>query len=307
MSVLLLEEMSAPALDALDRARTLIILVVSPLEEHGPHLPVSVDIWGARHFAQSTGERLVSARPEWTVVIGPTLPVGAFTFDGVGTIRVRQRVVRDLVIDYGLSFARAGFRFILVANGHAGPGHLVALDEAAAVVSRRHKVVMTSLTGHMSWEFMQGRYLPKVEAALGRPLTTQEREAFADDAHGGWWETSMMLLIRPDLVDARYRTLPPARYPLSRRLRRNYPLRNGGLGYVGHPAMADVTFARATMEVLVTEAVDIVQELLDGRLRPSQRRSPFRAIPFLRTNFWPFVAATVGVIGAATVAWWLAR
>ena len=41
-----------------------------------------------------------------------------------------------------------------------------------------------------------------------------ERRAFADDAHGGWWETSLMLLLRPELVDAGYRDLPPARYPL---------------------------------------------------------------------------------------------
>ena len=43
--------MSTPALDALDRARTVVVLTVSPLEEHGPHLPVVVDAIAARHFA----------------------------------------------------------------------------------------------------------------------------------------------------------------------------------------------------------------------------------------------------------------
>ena len=43
MSIHLLEEISTPALDALDRDRTVVILTVSPLEEHGPHLPVGVD------------------------------------------------------------------------------------------------------------------------------------------------------------------------------------------------------------------------------------------------------------------------
>jgi len=207
-----LEEMSTVALDALDRARTVIVLTVSPLEEHGPHLPVGVDAFAARHFAETIAERVVTGRPGWSVVLAPTLHLGSFTFDTVGTIAVRQRVVRDVVIDYGTAFARSGFRFILVANGHAGPGHLNALDEAAAIVSRRHRVIMGSFTGHLAWEFLRGRYTESIEQELGRALTAEERRAFAEDAHGGWFETSLMLLLRPDLVDDAYRTLPPARY-----------------------------------------------------------------------------------------------
>ena len=191
MTVLRLEELSAPAVDALDRSRTLAVVGASPLEQHGPHLPVGVDYLVAGYLAETVAHRVVARRPEWTVVLTPTLPLGSFTFDGAGTIGVRQRVVRDAVADYGRALARAGFRYILVSNGHAGPGHLVALEEAAALVSRRHGVAMASFTGHMAWEFFRGRYLARIEAALGRPLTGQERRAFADDAHGGWWETSL--------------------------------------------------------------------------------------------------------------------
>ncbi len=305
MSIHRLEEMSTRALDALDRTRTVIILAVSPLEEHGPHLPLGVDAFIARHFAQVIAERLVAERPGWTVVLAPTLHLGSFTFDAVGTVRVRQRVVRDVVVDYGDSLARAGFRYILVANGHAGPGHLVALEEASAIVSRRHGVAMASFTGHLAWEFLRGRYLPKVEAALGRALTEEERRAFAEDAHGGFWETSMLLLLRPDLVDDAYRALPPARYSRLARVRPNYPLKRGGQGYVGHPAMADPAFARATAEVLIGEALELANDLLDGRLRPGSPRSPFSVVPFFRTNFWPAVGVVVSI--AAVAAWWLLR
>jgi creatinine amidohydrolase len=299
-----LEELSSPALDALARDRTVIVLTVSPLEEHGPHLPVGVDAFTARYFAEAVAERLVASRPGWTVVLAPPLHLGTFTFEAVGTITVRQRAVRDVVVDYGASLARAGFRYILVANGHAGPGHLVALEEAAAIVSRRYRVTMASFSGHLAWLFLRGRYLDKLEAALGRPLSAAERAAFADDAHAGWLETSVMLWLRPDLVDAGYRTLPPARFALTSRLRSNYPLRNGGLGYVGHPALADPAFAKATMEVLLAEAMDTVEGILDGRLRPAQRRSPFFAIPPLRTDFWPLLGAAAT---GAVAAWWTLR
>jgi creatinine amidohydrolase len=305
LTVHLLEEMSTPALDALDRSRTVILLTVSPLEEHGPHLPVGVDAFAARHFAEALAERLVAARPGWTAVLAPTLHLGCFTFDTVGTIRIRQRVVRDALVDYGASLARAGFRWIMVSNGHGGPGHLVALEEASALVSRRHRITMASVTGYLAWEFLRGRYLPRIEAALGRPLSDEERAAFADDMHGGLWETSFMLWLRPDLVSETYRALPAARFSLPRRLVPNYPLRNGGQGYVGHPALADPAFAQATTEVLLAEGLRLVEGLLAGEIEPAQRRSPFWALPFLRTNFWPVLGAAVAA-GALT-AWWVGR
>jgi creatinine amidohydrolase len=293
--------MSTPALDALDRARTVVVLTVSPLEEHGPHLPVGVDAIAARHFAEALSERLTAARPGWTALLAPTLPLGSFTFDAIGTVSVRQRVVRDAVVDYGRSLARSGFRYILVANGHGGPGHLTALEEASAIVVRRHGVMMASVSGHLAWQFLRGRYVDKIEAALGRPLSDEERRAFVEDAHGGWWETSLMLLIRPDLVDSSYRSLPPARYSLPARAVPNFPLRNGGQGYVGHPALADPAFARAASDVLLAETMDLVEGLLDGRIRPSAGRSPFFALPLFRTDFWPLaVGAAAGfALGAA--------
>ncbi len=290
------------ALDALDRERALAVLTVSPLEEHGPHLPLGVDAFTARHFAREIADRLVAARPGWSAVLAPTLYLGSFALDGVGTVQVRPRVVRDVLVGYGCSLARAGFRHVLVANGHAGPTHLAALDEASAIVGRRTGAMMASLSGHLFSKFRSGRFLDRVETALGRPLTAEERQAFADDAHGGWWETSMMLMLRPELVDGGFRDLPPATYSLPRRLVPNYPLRDGGRGYVGHPAMGDPAFARATSDVLAAEAMDLVNRLIDGTARPAQHRSPFFAMPFFRTNFWPLATAGMTAVAAAAVA-----
>src|SRR2546425_10089123 len=146
--------MSTPAPGALARAPTAVALTVSPLEEHGPHLPVGVDAIAARYFAETLAERLTAARPGWTVLLAPTLHLGSFTFDAVGTVSVRQRVVRDALVDYGGSLARAGFRYILVANGHGGAGHLTAPREASPNVSRSHPAAMASLSGPLAWEFM---------------------------------------------------------------------------------------------------------------------------------------------------------
>lgn len=303
MSCHRLEELSTRALDALDRHRTVVILTVSPLEEHGPHLPVGVDAFTARHFAEEIAARLVAARPGWTVVLAPTLHLGSFTFDAPGTVAVRPRVVRDAVVDYGDALARAGFQHILVANGHAGPTHLAVLDEAATLISRRHGVRMASLSGHLAWAFRSGRFLDKVEAALGRALTDAERQAFAQDAHAGWWETSMMLMLRPDLVDAAYRQLPAATYSPAQRLVPDYPLRAGGQGYVGHPALGDPAFAKATSDVLVGEAMGLVNALLDGGPAAADRPSPWLPLLVFRTNFWPLAAAAGFALAALGWLW----
>lgn len=296
-----MEELSTRALDALDRGRTVVFLAVSPLEQHGPHLPVGVDGFTAQHLARTVAERLVAARPGWSALLAPPLHLGSFAFEAAGTVTVRPRVVRDAVADWGASLARAGFRWILVATGHAGPTHLAALDEAAAIVRRRHRASMVSLGGHLAWRFRSGRFLDRVEGHLGRALTADERQAFAEDAHAGWWETSMMLMLRPDLVDGGWRSLPSATYPAAARLLPNYPLRNGGEGYVGHPALADPAFARATTEVLVAEALRLAEDLLDGRAGEVPTRSPASLIPFFRTDFWPL--ATAGALALAALAW----
>ena len=49
--------------------------------------------------------------------------------------------------------------------------------------------------------------------------------------------------------------------------------------------------------MLIREAMTIVEGLLDGRLKPSDRHSPFFQVPFFRTNFWRAAGATAAVAG----------
>ncbi len=74
-----------------------------------------------------------------------------------------------------------------------------------------------------------------------------------------------------------------------------------GQGYVGHPALGDPAFARATSAVLLDEAMTLVTDLLDGRAPATVGRSPFFAVPVFRTNFWP--AASLTGAAVAALAW----
>ena len=305
-NILRLAELSFTRLDALDRRRTVVIFAVSPLEEHGPHLPVGTDLYDAEFFSEELAKRILKAKPDWTVLLGPSLPVGASAFDHAGTLLVRARTVRNATLDYGAALARHRFQYILVTNGHAGPRHVVALEEAAAVVSRRYGVRMLSVSGPVIWKFLRGKFMDQLEPLLGRPLTEAEREAMRGDVHGGLWETSLILRTRPQLVDPAYASLPPVRFTLLDALRKNYPLRLGNkLGYIGSPAAAAVEFGEAARRLLLDVAWDVVRPVFDAPDESWQQTSLLYKIPLMRTAF-PYFAAGVGLsLAALGLAWWL--
>src|SRR5688572_11095352 len=68
-----LEELAWPQIDALDRERTMFILPIGMLEEHGPHLPVASDTFGVEYEAAGVSKKISAALPQWRVVMMPTM------------------------------------------------------------------------------------------------------------------------------------------------------------------------------------------------------------------------------------------
>jgi creatinine amidohydrolase len=311
-----LAELSYSRLDSFDRERTAVIFSVSPLEEHGTHLPVGTDLFEAEFFSEQLAKRVAEAKPGWTVLLGPPLPIGSSAFDHAGTLLVRPRIVRNTVLGYGAALARHGFRYIVVMNAHAGPRHIVALEEAASAVSRRYKVRMLSLSGLVLWKFLRGKYAGEIEELLERPVTSEEQAAMRGDAHGGLWETSLLLRIRPGLVGEEYRGLPPQRYSLVQALRKNYPLRLGNRkGYIGSPAAATEHWGEVARRLLLDAAWEFAAPMLDASNKDWQRQSMLSKIPLLRTDL-PYLAGIgflgmaslgLGVLGASALLWTVAR
>lgn len=300
-----LAELSYTTLDALDRERTVVIFTVSPLEEHGPHLPVGTDLFEAEFLGEELARRIIEKKPGWTVLMGPPIPIGASAFDHAGTLLVRARTVRNVTLDYGAALARHRFQYILVTNAHAGPRHVVALEEAAAVVSRRFGVRMFSLSGPILWKILRGKFTGHLEPLLGRALTPAERTALRGDAHGGLWETSLVLRIQPELVDSSFTRLPQIRFLLVDALRKNYPLRLGNkMGYIGSPAAAAAEFGEGARRLLVDVAWEVVRPVFESADESWQQTSMLYKIPFFRTAF-PYVASGMALAAAGlTLLWW---
>jgi creatinine amidohydrolase len=187
--------MTYPQVERLAARTPLTLLPVGPPEAHGPHLPLGTDLIAARELCERAARELAARGIE--SLIAPLLPycLAEVAAPFPGTVTVRREVVSALVADISGSLARSGFRRTLVVSGHAEEENLAALRAGADEAAETGALVRVS-----SW---YGDALPTL-------LHLLEEEHPEYDIHAGEWETALVLLRAPELVDrAALDTLPP--------------------------------------------------------------------------------------------------
>ena len=287
-----LEELTTAEFDAMDRQRTLIVLPVSPIEEHGPHLPLCTDGILAKGLARGVIQRLAERRPEWTYVRAPWFPIGCYTLEMAGSVEIDQAAVRSVVASFGRSMARYGFGTIVVVNGHGGPGHGAALEEACREVSRQCDVRMIYPIGKVITELFDGRYFDRYTEHLGRELSEDERWALSRDYHAGAIETSIVLHERPDLVKGDPGELPDIVSTKVGMMRYFWGDKVGEKpGYMGFPSRHSPSLATATEAVLCDEVAALVERAMDGEDVQAEIAGEFYRNPLFRTRARPLARA----------------
>jgi len=206
-----MENLTVKQLQRLDRSRTVVVMTIGILEEHGPDLPVSVDTVHAEAIAQQVIRVLNRQHPDWTVVRFPLIPLGVRVTNVLGakptymgSFTVRPAVLRDVLADLGTMLAEQGFRDILVVYAHGNPTHSQIVNEACAFVRETTGIHMWNLTGLAlaNWD-------RPMETAARQCLTPEQRKALGMDIHAGLMETSVILYLAPQLVDPDFRNLSP--------------------------------------------------------------------------------------------------
>lgn len=174
---------------------SVLVVPVGSIEQHGHHLPVATDtilVDAVVHGgAEVTGDDvpLLVAPPVWSGFSPHHLPFG-------GTLSLDFEHLRSVLEDVARTGIENGFDAVCFVNGHGGNASLID-----AVVS----TVGTSTDA----EVLGTTYFT---------LATEEVESLRDSgtggmAHGGEYETSLMLHLRPDLVaDGREATVRDEHY-----------------------------------------------------------------------------------------------
>jgi creatinine amidohydrolase len=173
---------------ALDPARAVAVLPVAATEQHGPHLPLSVDVDILEAILAAAAPRLPPGMPVWAL---PTQPVGLSPEHQrfAGTLTLNPETVIALWRELGECVARAGVRKLLLFNSHGG--HAGLLD----VVGRELRSRCDLLVVSASWF-----NLPLTDAQ-GQDLNLRiSADEHRFGIHAGQVETSMMLAIDPGRV-----------------------------------------------------------------------------------------------------------
>ena len=158
------------------------VLPVAAVEQHGPHLPVGVDAF----IAEGLVERCAAALPSDSPVTFLPIQQVCKSNEHIsfpGTLTVGWETTIKSWLEIGESIARAGVRKVVMITSHGG--NAAPMDIAARELRERLAMLaVTTSFGRLSdWKNIY---------EYGEVIT---------DIHGGTAETSLMLALRPDLVD----------------------------------------------------------------------------------------------------------
>jgi creatinine amidohydrolase len=188
-------DLSTADFRALDRTRAIAVLPVAATEQHGPHLPLSVDTDIANGVVAAALAHLPADLP---ALFLPTQAVGFSPEHArfAGTLSLKAETVLRLWTEIGESVAASGVRKLVLLNAHGGQVGL--LD----VVARDLRARLGLLVYSISW----------FNLPLTGPAGEDVNALFSADEHrfgihAGDIETSLMLALSPERV-----RLPQAEY-----------------------------------------------------------------------------------------------
>lgn len=174
------QDLTTVDFETLDPERTVAVLPVGAIEQHGPHLPLATDALIAEQIAAAAVERA----HDLPVLLLPTMPVGKSNehIDYPGTLTLPVETLIGLWREIGRSVARSGLRKLLFINSHGGQ------PQVMEIVGRELRIDEEMLCVTSSWWHMglPDGLIPEAERRYG--------------IHGGTVETSLMLHLAPELV-----------------------------------------------------------------------------------------------------------
>jgi creatinine amidohydrolase len=176
--------MTSPEVAAtLLRERRVAVVPVGSTEQHGPHLPLDVDMRITSSMCEAAA---MAVAGEIGVVIAPPLTVGVSEhhMGFAGTLSIDAVTLTELLVQVGASLVRHGFDRLVLANGHAGNAGALHVAATRLRLETDARLVV----------FLH-------EWSLARDAFERVRESGPGGAaHACEYETSVYLHLRPDAV-----------------------------------------------------------------------------------------------------------
>lgn len=169
--------------DLPDKANTVIVLPTGATEQHGPHLPCAVDTVIAAGVVGHALTRLPDSVPAYAMA-PITYGKSEEHLHFPGTVTLTGETLLATMNEIGESVYRAGFRKLLIVNGHGGQPQVMEMSARELRLRHGDFIVVPSFT----W---------RVPHVAGQFMSDKEKKLAM---HAGHAETALMLALAPDTV-----------------------------------------------------------------------------------------------------------
>ncbi len=261
-----LDELNLKQFEVLDREKTVVMLPVGMLEIHGQHLPLGTDTFAVDALTLSAAAWLLENDPKLEILLLPTIPYGIDPLDSrrpdmfkrSGSIWLQRGTFKALISDVLQHVIGYGFKTIAPVGFHGGPEQSVVLEEVCLEFRAKHPDrLLFEPVGYV----LGGAELdvqPGISTLLGRPLSPIEEVSIRNSVHASMFETSLMLHLRPELVDESFVNLRTIEW------RQVYTDANWP-GYIGAgPSRADAEIGAAVLRWRGVRTGSVIRKALDG-------------------------------------------
>lgn len=254
------QEMWRHELEAAATQRPVALVPVGSIEQHGPHCPPDVDISIPFHLCVAAAQAI----EDFPVIVVPPVSYGFthFNMGFQGTLTLRLETFIEMLCDICRSLKANGFERIALLNGHGGN---VAPQRSASVKLSEEDVWALPL---VYWELAEDELKAWSETDSG------------SIGHGGEWETSLQLFLRPHLIDSSkiLKKDDPDGYGWPRTVGRFSPRlaryaqwperrRESPYGVMGDPRVASAEKGKRLFGVLTERLIEVCREFHDQELR----------------------------------------
>ncbi|WP_276352139.1 creatininase family protein [Cohnella caldifontis] len=245
----------------MDKGNALVIVPIGAVEQHGAHLPVGTDTIILNRLMEGLASR--SEFPGHNVMIAPVIPIGKSNehSDYPGTLSFSTPTVMVMLRDLCASIRRHGFDRFIFVNSHGGNTDLLN------VVSRDLRIELDAEFFVFDWWF----------TSFWNDILAESQESGAYGVfHACELETSLMLAIRPELVDMAKAEdeYPDPHLTDNRHVSIKGPIIPGwktsdvsNKGVIGAPTKANPDKGARFLDYAVAKLGDMLTEVLNVRYR----------------------------------------
>jgi len=252
-----------------------VFIPLSPLEEHGPHLPIGTDLLTARDAAKEAIQRINKKNPEILSILFPSIPLGysKMASDFPGTISTQIKTIKSIVNDVCSSLAKFQFKYFVLCTFHMDLGHLKGIYSGMSKAMKNHDIKVIEPWG----PYFYHKEVEKQEPQVG--FDTKK------EIHACFRETSLMNYQYPYLVDPSYKDLQNIYRDLYSPGVLGKTFKEIGIkeGYVGSPARADSNYGRWYFQQIVETIAQATVDMLDGK---KTLELPKHTKMLMRSMFW---------------------